>query len=150
MKVINADIFENTEGLIIHGTNCSGGFGSGVAGQIRQRYPEVYEKFKTVPHGEATLGRLQIIDVTESLSIGNAFTQLNYGYDGQKYASPKAIEKALHRAFLWCELVGRSLLAPKIGCGLGGLDWSSDVEPIFDKFAEEFPEVTVQIYEFNK
>ena len=46
IKEIQKDITTVEEGVVLHGCNCSGGFGSGVAGAIRKKWPDVYEMFK--------------------------------------------------------------------------------------------------------
>ena len=33
----------------------------------------------------------------------------------------------------------RDIVLPKIGCGLGGLDWDTDVEPILREVYKSFP-----------
>jgi O-acetyl-ADP-ribose deacetylase (regulator of RNase III) len=151
MKLLNKDILKCTEGLIVHGTNASGAFGSGVAGQIRKQFPQVYDKFKMMPTGVDSLGKLQIVHIENDLYIGNGFTQLNYGNDGKRYASVKAIEQVIHQALNWCSLHDNlSAHFPKIGCGLGGLSWELDVEPIFKEYHAKYPRIEITIYEYNK
>jgi O-acetyl-ADP-ribose deacetylase (regulator of RNase III) len=150
MEIKNADILNCKSGLIIHGTNCSGGFGSGIAGQIRVRFPKVLHEFQKMPHGEVSLGKLQIVSITDDLYIGNAFTQLNFGGDGKRYASLDAIATVLEVALEWCTINQVALNAPKIGCGLGGLSWDADVAPIFKEYSDKYPQVEITIYECDK
>lgn len=125
------DILEEYTGLIIHGCNASGGFGSGLAGQIKDKYPQVYKEFKKIPVGKSSLGHLQIVHAATNLYIGNAVTQLGYGYDGGRYADTGAIFEVLSLAAK--SEIGRKMgiLTVRIGCGLGGLSWESEVLPIF-------------------
>jgi len=150
LKVRNEDLLAQPRGLIVHGTNCSGGFGSGIAGQIRRQFPQVYEKFRLVPQTEGSLGILQIVPIADDLYIANAFTQHRAGNDGARYASPEAIYKAVEKAFKWAGMMELPLLLPKIGCGLGGLSWDDEVEPIFEELAHKYPDVELHIFEFNK
>lgn len=150
IEIINANILKNTHGLIVHGTNCSGGFGSGIAGQIRMLYPQVYEEFKKMKQGEHLLGVVQYVHIKDDLYIGNAFSQLHFGNDGKRYASVDAIYKALENAFKWCTIYNLPLHAPKIGCGLGGLDWTLDVEPIFIELINKYPSVDLTVYDYIK
>ena len=46
IHIINGDLFETTAKYICHQVNCKGKMGSGVAKQIRERYPEVYSAYR--------------------------------------------------------------------------------------------------------
>lgn len=122
-------------GIIAHGVNCQGAMGSGVARALYQKWPAVkgdYLKCK----GNMALGVMQTVPVEPCLYVANCFTQENYGRDGRRYASPEAIRKALTKV---CEFLSKSTFLPeeihlpKIGCGLGGLDWEIDVEPVLQE-----------------
>ena len=147
IEYVNDDITKVYNGLIIHGTNCSGAFGSGVAGAIRKTWPEVYKRFKNSPTGEEMLGQFIPVEVSPLLTIGNCYTQLRYGNDGKVYASLTAIEKSLTEAFLYATLNDIYCVnMPKIGAGLGGLDWT-DVEAVVKKVYANFSNnIKLKIY----
>jgi O-acetyl-ADP-ribose deacetylase (regulator of RNase III) len=122
--------------LLCHGCNCSGGFGSGVAGAIRKAYPIVYKKFKTIKPSPDLLGTAQIVPISlvDNFFVANCFTQINYGSDGKAYADYDAIYKALDYCYNFVAQIedeDMEICAPKIGCGLGGLVWENSVENIF-------------------
>ena len=151
---IKGDLLSVTEGIIVHGCNCSGGFGSGIAGQIRKKWPEVYSTFQMMQQGEKSLGKVNYIyvkhsdeDEIEPIIVFNCFTQLNYGKDGQRYASVPAIRLALAKVFAHAEIFEQEINSPKIGCGLGGLSWENDVLPIFEELNTLYPDVDINIYE---
>lgn len=147
MEYIKGDITKVERGLVLHGTNCSGGFGSGVAGAIRKVWPEVYERFKDYTPCPELLGKFVPVRINDQLVVGNCYTQLNYGADGKKYASLDAISKSVTRAFHYATDKNIDIIClPKIGSGLGGLSWDEEVEPALSKIAEEFPYIAVKIY----
>ena len=77
IKHIKCDIFESGADVICHQTNCQGVMGSGVAKQVREKYPQVYEQYKRVcASGERLLGRTQIVPISATQSIANLFGQL--------------------------------------------------------------------------
>ena len=41
LTVVKGDLLSVTEGVIAHGVNCRGAFGSGVAGAIARKFPWV-------------------------------------------------------------------------------------------------------------
>lgn len=143
IEYVNSDITEVYSGLTIHGVNCQGAFGSGVAGAIRRKYPEVYEAFKKCPTGKQMLGEFIPVNVDEypNLIIGNCYTQEYYGSDGKVYASLEAIRESLTKAFLYATLNDiYSVNMPKIGAGLGGLNWN-DVEGVITDVYSNFSKI---------
>jgi O-acetyl-ADP-ribose deacetylase (regulator of RNase III) len=106
--------------VIIHGCNCQNTMGSGIAKELRDRYPEVYVAdncFQVQP--EAKLENFSSY-FTGKFLIVNAYTQLHYlprGVDHFEYESFKIIlrkMKALYRT--------RHFGFPYIGMGLAGGD----------------------------
>jgi O-acetyl-ADP-ribose deacetylase (regulator of RNase III) len=138
MQLIQQDITKETEGLIIHGVNCQRTMGSGVALAIKTKWPIIYREYMTQGKGRQMLGHLHIIPVGGSLYVGNGYTQEFYGRDGKQYADINAIDLVLHKSFMWCYLNGVQLKSPKIGSQLGGLDWETQVKPLFEKYEEKF------------
>lgn len=134
--VARKDLTEVTHGVIVHGCNCSNGFGSGVALAIKKRWPKAEQEYRKLMSGfrsypvDALLGTVQIVEINPGLDVINGFTQLKYGRDGKRYAEPLAIQSVLNLALIHAERVGRDIFIPKIGCNLGGLKWETDVEPI--------------------
>lgn len=132
INYIHKDITTVGVGVIAHGVNCQGRMASGVAKAIRDKWPKVYESYASLPTGKTMLGVCQLVNVGEQdeLFVANCFTQLFYGYGGGRYASTDAIAESLHDAYKWADLYGIPLYLPKIGAGLGGLDWETDVKPV--------------------
>ena len=152
MKLINEDITQDftSPSLRIHSVNCSGVMGSGVALAYKTKWPQIYTRFKEIGAGESLLGDLDIIRIDANNYIGNGYGQLYYGKDGTRYADPNAIDTIVHKAFAWVTLMNNTinsivengelfvLKSPKIASDLGGLDWDTEVAPIFLKYEELF------------
>ncbi len=137
MDIVQDDLFKNTSGIILHGCNCSGGFGSGVAGIIAKMYPEAQHEFFLKMDGytyhrpnKEALGTIQPVKIYDDFYIVNGFTQLQYGGGGKRYASPDAIHKVLLATVIFATEKNLDVHVPKIGCGLGGIKWE-EVEPYF-------------------
>ena len=58
MDFIQKDITTERHGLIIHGVNCQGVMGSGVALAIRNKWPVVYDEYKKHRQGSRGIRRL--------------------------------------------------------------------------------------------
>ncbi len=143
------DITTVTKGTVVHGCNCSGAFGSGVAGAVRKAWPEAYEMFQENGTGEDLLGTVSVFFgcTYPNLTIINGYTQVNYGNDGKVYADLKAIKTVLERACEFAKIDNKKLYMPKIGCGLGGLNWNKQVLPIVEHVNRNFSGISIIICE---
>ena len=140
VKYIKKDITTIEEGVIVHGVNCQGVMGSGVAKAIRNKWPEVFKVYRELSVNEFYLGKTQIVKITEdpNLFVINCFTQKYYGSDGALYADVQAVRETLGSALCYTLMFDLDLYMPRIGCGLGGLDWDTDVNPIVEEFSKSF------------
>jgi len=122
------------EAHIAHGCNAQGVMGSGVAKEIRRLYPDAYTAYRMAYlRTGLELGSVVVATPIDGKIIYNCITQQYYGNDDKVYASYEAIAKCF--AFMNGWVAGRAALAiPRIGCGLGGLEWDK-VEAIILKAA---------------
>jgi O-acetyl-ADP-ribose deacetylase (regulator of RNase III) len=151
IKYIKKDILTIKEGVIAHGVNCSGAMNAGLAKGIRNKWPRAYERFKTNGKGKHLLGTTDYVFVEmdeisgRHIIIINCYTQQFYGFGGGRYADIKAVASAIKEAVQTAFLYSDDLYMPKIGCGLGGLNWNKDVKPIVEDAATGFPTVNIFI-----
>lgn len=146
IEYVYGDITAVDNGMLLHGVNCSGVMGSGVALAIKNKWSGVYTDFKSRDIGEAMLGKFYPVKVERNLYVGNCYTQLKYGKDGKVYASLNAIAKSVLSAYKFAELNNITTIAmPKIGCGLGGLNWG-DVSDIINTINKQYPTIATKVY----
>lgn len=152
VNYVKGNLLDSDCDYICHQVNCQGVMGSGIAKQIRERWPEVYDGYKRFcdynnKQGESLLGRVMVTNRGCPMRIVNMFSQDTYGYDGSRYTS--------YDAFAHCLITLREHVPddctigfPKnIGCGLGGGNWkviSALIEEILGKDYE------VYIYELEE
>lgn len=134
----NSDLLDIEQGIICHQTNCVGAMGSGIALQIRNKWPNVYKQyvdeckpFKNDPRH--LLGHVQDIVINDRLVVANCFGQIFPGhglmtdYDAWDIILDKLMDIRnyfhLDLHFPWM-----------IGCGLAGGDWNT----MFKKFCDVF------------
>ena len=141
------DIFE-IEGVTsyAHGCNCMGSMGKGIAVQFRQRFPEMYINYNLM----CKSGRFKPGDVYDynygNGHVYNMATQYHYCKPGQ-LAKLEYIQETLRKTLeLACDAHIESIAMPKIGAGLGGLNWK-DVKAVIEKVASDYPEVNLYIVE---
>lgn len=170
-KEINGSIFDVGAQVIVHQVNCMGVMGSGVAKQVRDRFPSVFLSYhhavKALDHN--CLGGCLVVEANETpgLRIANLFGQ--YYYRGFKeddlylyddhWKQPefdkqmgKAIRFTNYEAF-WKGLVRlKEELRPeeikiafpyKIGSDRGGADWEVLREMIKSVFKDTNKEIII-------
>lgn len=148
IRYVNSNITTVERGVIAHGCNTLGKFGAGVAKDIRERWPRVYDVYmRNAKLGEQLLGSANAVRVDDNLWVVNCYTQPTIGKRGTgRHAQPDAIRRSLEAAFLHATAYGLPLHAPRIGCDLGGLDWENEVLPIFDHLNSIYEDVDVFIH----
>lgn len=134
VKIIDGDLFDTTAPVICHQVNCKGKMGSGVAKQIRERYPLAYERYRLACNRENNssdfLGCIQPVYCEDDKVEGgrriiiNMFAQDQYGYDGKQYTDYAAFEYCLEKLKHIVNKGGSIAMPYKIGCGLAGGDWN--------------------------
>lgn len=150
IKIIECDIFDSGADVIAHQVNCQGAMNSGVAKQIRKRYPKVYNWYKyacdETPKNKL-LGKCQFVSIDLNLSIANLFGQLDFGYsDNYQYTDYNALKSALYELNKILPENSVVALPYRIGCCRGGGDWNV----VFDIINEVLGKREVIICKLNK
>lgn len=131
--------------VIAHQCNCFNNMGRGIAPQIAKAFPEAEQADdKTLKGDERKLGRLSVGRNKEyNILIFNLYGQ--YGHwkkpDGSINTDYDALRSALKEMSAYLTILDQVGL-PKLGCGLGGGDWSIVSEII----EEELGDFDVTIY----
>lgn len=139
IEYLRKDITTIEKGIIVHGCNCQGVMASGVARAIRARWPSVYLAYLYYADGmDYTLGDIIPVKLKRDLWVINGLTQFNFGREAStRYGSPLAISQVLCKTVLMAIQHALPIYMPKIGCGLGGLNWEADVEPVVQRVLHE-------------
>lgn len=136
------------EGILnyAHGCNCAGAMGKGIALQFRDKFPVMYQQYKEMcKEGKFSLGDVFTYNHNNKI-IFNLGTQKTW----KTKADIKAIETALMKMMEYANHNKVYKIAlPKIGAGLGGLNWD-DVKNVIDKVARSFPNVDLFVIENYK
>lgn len=137
---IQGDLLQFTDAdVIVHQVNCQGVMGSGIARQIREQFPNTYDKyrelcghFKGCTH--LLLGTCQYVE-EENFVICNAFGQ-NFYYRDTCQTQYNKLEECFRDIIL--RYPKKHIALPwKIGCGLAGGDWDKVYDMIYRIIAIE-------------
>jgi O-acetyl-ADP-ribose deacetylase (regulator of RNase III) len=116
--------------------------GSGVALQIREKWPHVFTKYQSAIANwkkdllEPLLGQVIWAEAQQGILVANAITQEHFGRDGKKYVSYQAIGDAFAEIASVSYDNGYHVHFPTIGAGLGGGDWGIISDIIRSRFQE--------------
>lgn len=147
--MIEDNIFNCTENIIVHQTNCQGVMGHGIALQVKQKYPEVYNAYHyycKTNCAKDILGTSLICEANDGKYIANLFGQLNYGEGLQ--TDYDRFKSALIEIHDFAKEHNLSVAIPyKIGCGLAHGDWNIVYNIINEVFSDD---VQMNIYRLEK
>ena len=140
VTIKEGDLFSAPDGIICHQVNCQGKMGSGVAKQIRDRWPEVYSNYARVADSKM-LGKVQILYIEDAniprQCVVNMFAQEYYGYNGDRYTSYDAFWNCLNELKNQIPKGATVAFPYKIGCGLGGANWEI-IEKMIDVVFKDY------------
>ena len=130
IKVIKGDVLAVKTGIIVHGCNCQGVMGGGIALSVKNQFPSVYAAYrKTFETTGLKLGGIEAVCVDTDKYIVNANTQNLYGR-GTRQVSYDAVAECFEKIHEFAAHVEETLgvklpiLFPAIGAGLGSGNWN--------------------------
>lgn len=149
--------------VLAHQTNCLGAFGKGLALQIKQKYPKVYETYRThcksQKDAHILLGTVQYVPTDDGTqTIANLFGEYSfcesiapYEEGGKpRHTDYDALKECLHRLHTWLVLNDKETCGVPycIGCGLAGGSWSIVHQMLKAEF-EEDDDITLYIVKYK-
>jgi O-acetyl-ADP-ribose deacetylase (regulator of RNase III) len=137
--------------IIVHGCNCMGIMGAGIAKQIAERYPKALsvdiEHKSKFNNPTEQMGTFSVAHVEEDKRIYNLYTQLKPGeyFDYESFKSAlKAMKNDLPNSHTDVKV---RIGFPYIGCGLGGFESKELIEKAIQ---EELNEYDTYIVDYEK
>lgn len=138
IETIQGDVLSPETGIIVHGCNCVGVMGAGVALAVKLKYPNAYLAYMDHFYKGGKLGEISYIEVAPFKIIVNALTQNKLGRNNEQYVSYPAIESCFNHVLDLANIIEQKhnkildICFPLIGCGLGGGEWAR-VSEIIDR-----------------
>jgi O-acetyl-ADP-ribose deacetylase (regulator of RNase III) len=122
------DLLQASEEAIAHGCNTHGVMGAGVARLVRQKYPEAFFAYR-----EACLSHRFFVGTAQDVVDANV-EKVIFNLGTQKAPGPDATPWGIFLSFanMGESLIGLNLYEvaiPRIGAGIGGLHWETQVVP---------------------
>ena len=155
IKIIEGDLLSSDANIIAHQCNNRGKMFSGVAKQIREKYPTVYDVYYSAfKKGELNLGLAQFVIIDKDKYICNLIGQDGYGYDGKQYTKYDAFKDGLYgiRDFMLRNGYKKVAFPYNIGCCRGGGKWEviyDMIKDVFSDFISTQHGIEVNIYKLD-
>jgi O-acetyl-ADP-ribose deacetylase (regulator of RNase III) len=129
----DGDMFTSDAPAQAQGVNVDGLMGAGIAPIFKRKHPAMFEEYaRLCAEGVLLPGEVHAW-VSPEITIFNVASQDRPGAN----ARIEWLESSMSEALAQAEQMGFDRIAmPRIGCGIGGLDWA-DVEPLLERLAGE-------------
>lgn len=132
------DLFELApkDAYLAHACNCQATWGSGIALQFKEKFPDAFEEYKDLCSRFAP----EVIEGMSYVCVNNVvvlLTSINYG---SKVSEPKVILNNTKNALDSLDKKVTEIWMPKINSGLFKVPWE-DTEKILNKF----PSITFNV-----
>lgn len=141
IKITYGNLLDTSAKYICHQVNCQGVMGSGVAKQIRNKYPVVFQKYKEVcdKHSDERwklMGQICGVRIDDNKAVINLFGQYEYGRAAKSYTDLSSLRKACQEVADNVR-VGDTIAMPyRIGCGLANGDWGQVLDMLTEVFRD--------------
>jgi O-acetyl-ADP-ribose deacetylase (regulator of RNase III) len=128
LRQITADLFETEADALVNPVNCVGVMGSGVAAEMRARFPAMYRRYRE--HCQLRRFKPGMAWVWAGVPAIVCLATKDDYRNSSRYDWIEAGARRLRRI----ADDGRysSIAVPRLGCGLGGLTWDR-VEAILER-----------------
>ena len=142
--IYDGNIFNSKCQTIVNPINCVGVMGKGLALEMKNRFPDMFNKYKELcDKNLITIGKLRLYhsNIT-NLSILNFPTKQHWKHDSQYEFIELGMKKFLDT---YQEKQIQSIAFPLLGCGNGKLN-KDDVINIMLKYLSKCKNIVVEIY----
>ena len=151
IKIIEGNLFDSKANIICHQTNTYGVMGSGVAAEVKNRYPHVFKSYrKDYEDGKLKLGYVNFSLAKQGQIIANMCGQDKYGYDGKRYTNYEALQKCMNEvvnyAYQTYDIRPTIAFPYLISCYRGGGDWNV----VYKMIEDTFKDFDVEIWRLDK
>jgi O-acetyl-ADP-ribose deacetylase (regulator of RNase III) len=154
IEFVEGNILDSHANIIVQSVNHKKVMGSGLAKQIRQKYPNILDDYilmcEKYKFNEISIeGLVYWFGISDDKYrvqyIASIFGQENYGTD-RRHTNYFSLINGLNSVFIYAENLNLSVAIPYgIGCGLGGGDWDIVLSLIKDAL-KCYPTLDVYIY----
>lgn len=140
IKYIEGNLFDSKANILCHQCNCQGVMGSGIALEVKKRYPNVFlSYFEDFKENKLKLGYVNFTRAKGTQIIASMCGQDKYGYKGL-YTNYDKLQDCLNsvKQFALTNYKEKPIIAfpYKMSCDRAGGDWNVVSKMIEDTFKD--------------
>lgn len=133
-------ILDSRTSALVNPVNCEGIAGKGLALAFRKCFPESYDRYRfACDEGHVAPGRVFHDEYAHIFYFPTKRTWREGSRIEDIESGLSSLESALARSAY------ASVAIPALGCGLGGLEWST-VKPLIEKKLSSLSEMRIELY----
>lgn len=137
------DLLASKMQTLVNTVNCVGVMGKGIAFAFKQRYPDMFEDYKTrCAKKQVKLGEPYLYRISENRYIVNFPTKAHWKNNSQLHDIERGLQYLAKHIREWGIT---SMAIPPLGCGNGRLNWE-EVRPLINKYLIPL-RIPLEIYE---
>ena len=129
---VEGDIFQSSAQCLVNPVNCVAVMGGGLALDFKRKYPEMFRSYQTLCRSK--LLRIGTVAFWKDMTPHGKYVCLFPTKDD--WRNPSLIEYVDKSLLAMIALAPQyqitSIAMPKVGCGLGGLDFEHLVQPLIE------------------
>lgn len=150
IKIIDGNLFNTKANIICHQCNTQGVMGSGVAAEVKRRYPHVFNSYrKDYEEGKLKLGYVNFTTAKPDQVIANMCGQDRYGYDRKQYTNYDKLQECLDRVLEFAidgyDKQPTIAFPYLMSCYRGGGDWNV----VYKMIDDTFKDFNIEIWRLN-
>lgn len=138
IKIIEGNLFDSKADIIIHQCNDAGVMGSGIALELKIRYPHVFKSYrKDYLNGKLKLGYVNFTNATDHQVIANMISQ-NFDSSTGCFTKYAALQECLNcvKSYAESHFENPTIALPYyMSCVRGGGNWDTVLRMVTDTFA---------------
>ncbi|MEP6984827.1 MAG: macro domain-containing protein [Chloroflexota bacterium] len=130
------DLFQSPAQVLVNAVNTVGVMGKGIALEFKRQYPEMFKQYQVLcKNGEFDMGQLWLYKSPQKWILNFPTKR-----DWRDKSRIEYVETGLKRFIEIYESESiTSISFPRLGCGLGGLNWENEVRPLMEQYLRPLP-----------
>lgn len=132
IEVVKGDMFSHNLDILVNTVNCVGVMGKGIALEFKKRYPDYFERYKTLcDKNQIKPGNCIVHFRKQKPDIISFPTKYHWKNPSKLEWIKKGLESLKYQIFVISNLILKplggkmpSVGIPALGCTNGGLDWN--------------------------